>query len=50
MGLRFIGVFKSAKRRYPMKYLSELELENRGDWRSVVRKDVDNRVFQMALV
>jgi Transposase IS4 len=31
IGLRFIGVVKTAKRPYPMKTLSSLELHNRGD-------------------
>jgi hypothetical protein len=31
MGLRFIGVVKTATRHFPLAYLSNLELENRGD-------------------
>lgn len=50
MGRNFIGVFKTATRRFPMKYLSELEMEARGDWKSIVRRNADVRVIQMALV
>eukprot|EP00978_Attheya_sp_CCMP212_P007953 scaffold18506_cov37-Attheya_sp.AAC.1 len=31
MGIRFIGVVKTATRHFPLAYLSNLELENRGD-------------------
>jgi hypothetical protein len=31
LGLRFIGVVKTATRHFPLAYLSNLELENRGD-------------------
>ena len=36
IGLRFIGVVKTATRRYPMKALSEIELVDRGDFRGLV--------------
>lgn len=31
LGMDFVGVVKTAPRRYPMKYLSSIELANRGD-------------------
>ena len=31
IGLRYIGVVKTVTKRFPMKHLSEIELENRGD-------------------
>ncbi len=36
VGLRFTGVVKTATRRFPMKYLSEVELSGKGDMRSLV--------------
>jgi Transposase IS4 len=39
IGLRFIGVVKTATRRYPMQYLSELELEERGNRSGLVSCD-----------
>ncbi|KAI2492446.1 Transposase IS4 [Fragilaria crotonensis] len=37
-GMRFIGVVKSATRQYPMPYLSQVELNNRGDRRGMVTR------------
>ena len=31
IGLRFIGVVKTATNQFPMKHLSEIELKNIGD-------------------
>ena len=50
MGLKFIGVVKTATRRFPMTYLSELDLKKRGEWKSVVRRDADDKIMQVALV
>ena len=50
MGLKFIGVVKMATRRFPLTYLSELELQKRGEWRSVVRRDEDDKIMKVALV
>ena len=36
MGLRFIGVVKTATKKYPMGYLSKYELQERGDFHGVV--------------
>jgi hypothetical protein len=40
-GLRFIGVVKTATKQYPMRYLSTLELNQRGERRGLVMRDVD---------
>ena len=37
-GMRFIGVVKSATRQYPMPYLSQVELNNRGDRKGMVTR------------
>src|SRR5210317_412382 len=34
--LHFIGVIKTATKKYPLAYLSNLELQNRGDFKGVV--------------
>jgi Transposase IS4 len=39
LGLRFIGVVKTATKEFPMSYLSGLELNNRGDRKAVVAQD-----------
>ena len=39
MGLRFIGVVKTATREYPLSYLSTVELANKGDYKGVVNID-----------
>ena len=38
-GLRFIGVVKTATRKYPMRFLSEFELQRHGDYKGVFMKD-----------
>ena len=37
-GLKFIGVGKTAKRKYPMKHFQSIELEKRGDRVGLVRR------------
>jgi hypothetical protein len=37
-GMRFIGVVKSATRQYPMPFLSQVELNNRGDRKGMVTR------------
>ena len=39
IGLRFIGVVKTATKRFPMQYLSQIELENRGEFSGLVCRD-----------
>ena len=41
MGLRFIGVVKTATREYPMPYLSTVELLQKGDHKGVVNISED---------
>ena len=43
IGLRFIGVVKTATKRFPMKHLSGLELRDRGDCVGLVSKGVDGQ-------
>jgi Transposase IS4 len=38
IGLRFIGVIKTATRRFPMAYLQGLELEKRGDRTALIKR------------
>ena len=40
-GLRFIGVVKTATRRFPKAYLSNLELTQRGDYTGLVPMEVN---------
>ncbi len=47
MGLRFIGVVKTATRGYPMTLLSGVEMKNRGEHRAVVHKDRDTHLIDM---
>ena len=43
IGVRSIGVVKTATKRYPMKHLSQIELENRGDRRGLIMYDNDSK-------
>ena len=49
IGLRFIGVVKTATKRFPMKHLSEIELENRGDRRGLIMYGDDGKPSLLAL-
>jgi hypothetical protein len=44
MSLKFIGVLKTATRMYLMANLSRRELEQRGDFVSLVATDFDRKV------
>ena len=48
IGLRFIGVVKTATKRFPMKNLSELELENRGGRRGLIMYNNDSQPALLA--
>jgi Transposase IS4 len=48
LGLRFIGVVKTATRRYPMRALSTLELEQRGDSHGLVSYGSDGQPQMLA--
>ena len=50
IGLRFIGVVKTATKRYPMEYLSNKELLMRGDRAGVVNYGEDGRAKLLAFV
>jgi hypothetical protein len=50
MGLKFIGVVKTATRMYPMKHLSTRELSERGQRVSLVAKDFQGIVQMMAVM
>jgi hypothetical protein len=40
-GMRFIGIVKSATGQYPMSFLSQVELNNRGDRKGMVTRGGD---------
>jgi Transposase IS4 len=50
MRMRFIGVVKTATKKFPMSYLSNIELHERGDRRGVVSRDPDGTPRLMAFV
>jgi len=50
MGLRFIGVVKTATRGYPMGTLSKLPLEDRGEHAAYAHKTADGVVDRMAVL
>jgi hypothetical protein len=50
IGLQFIGVVKQATKRFPMGYLSNLELSNRGDFKGLVSKKEDGTTDFLSFV
>jgi hypothetical protein len=50
IGLRFIGVVKTATKKFPMAYLSGLELQQRGDWKGLIAKGTDGHPNMLAFV
>jgi hypothetical protein len=50
LGLRFIGVVKTATRQFPMGYLSQLELQQRGDRKGLMMRGVDGEPSLLAFV
>ena len=42
MGLRFIGVVKTATNKYPQHYLSTFELPEKGDYKGVLNIEPTN--------
>lgn len=40
IGLGFIGVVKTAHRKFPLKYLGSLPIDGRGKWVTMIHKDV----------
>ena len=49
-GMGFIGVVKTATKKFPMGYLSNLEMEERGDWHGVVTRGANDVTTLMAFV
>jgi hypothetical protein len=50
MGLGFIGVVKTATKRFPQRYLSSIELQARGDTRGVYTTNGSSEPAMMAFV
>jgi hypothetical protein len=48
IGLRFIGVVKTATRQFPQSYLSNLEMRTRGERRGVISKDENGTPSMLA--
>ena len=48
IGLRFIGVAKTATKRFPRKHLSEIELKNRGERRGLIFHGDDRKPSLLA--
>ena len=49
-GMRFIGVVKSATRQFPMTYLSQVELQDRGDRKGLVTRGGNEQPSLLAFV
>ena len=50
MGLRFVGVVKTATRRYPMAWLSNVELQQRGERKGLVHVEKTVQPILLAYV
>ena len=50
IGLRFIGVVKTATRRFPLTYLSNIELQERGDRSGLIMRGPDGEPSLLAFV
>jgi Transposase IS4 len=50
MGLKFIGVVKTATRKFPMHALDSVEVKTRGERHTCVNKTADGRVRMKAMV
>ena len=50
MGLHFIGVVKTATKKFPMSYLSNLELVQRGDYKGLVARGTDGQPTMLSFV
>jgi hypothetical protein len=50
MGLKFIGIVKTATKQFPMQALGSIEMEMRGERDTYVNKTEDGRVRMMAMV
>ena len=50
MGSRFIGVVKTATKKFPMSYLSNLELVQCGDYKGLVARGTDGQPTMLSFV
>ena len=50
MGLHFIGVVKAATKKFPMSYLSNLELVQHGDYKGLVARGTDGQPTMLSFV
>ena len=50
MGLHFIGVVKMATKKFPMSYLSNLELVQRGDYKGLVARGTDGQPTMLSFI
>ena len=50
MGLHFIGVVKMATKKFPMSYLSNLELVQRGDYKGLVARGTDGQPTMLLFI
>ena len=50
MGLCFIGVVKTATKKFPMSYMSNLELVQHGDYKGLVARGTDGQPTMLSFV
>ena len=50
MGLRFIGVVKMATKKFPMSYMSKLELVQHGDYKGLVARGTDGQPTMLSFL
>ena len=50
MGLHFIGVVKMAIKKFPMSYLSNLELVQHGDYKGLVARGTDGQPTMLSFI
>ena len=50
MGLHFIGVVKMATKKFPMSYLSNLELVQHGDYKGLVARGTDGQPTMLSFI
>ena len=50
MGLRFIRVVKTATKKFPMSYLSDLKLVQHGDYKGLVARGTDGQLTILSFI
>ena len=50
MGLRFIGVVKMATKKFPMSYVSNLELVQHGDYKGLVARGANGQPTMLSFI